>query len=367
MAHLIPEVAEIRALHSSLRNEPLPDETTAVIDMIHKCLRVDSDVHGWRHVDWRSGGRGPSGSGRGGDSRSNYRGFGSRYNNYDSSRRGQGAQGSHGAQSAPLGNDPLNPANVIVQPVVPDAVAPSKPYKYVSIFKKESADIDGTILNTIILGKLNKFNLKNFEEIKGFLCQILDSGETAFLKGFMKLVFQKATTEEVFCPLYARLLSELSDKYKILLTEMVILYKEYMAIFEEVTEKGVVDYDEFVEQNVQKKYRLGYSQFLAELVKYNILDNELLFQTIRTIIKYVPIAASSSDMMRAGEEYADCLQKIIFALISGKITDEICVLVKDEVSSIIRRYTVKGPENKLSMKARFALLDICERIDKVCA
>ena len=39
----------------------------------------------------------------------------------------------------------------------------------------------------------------------------------------MMLVFKKAASEEVFCSLYARLISNLSGKYPQLLSEMKIL------------------------------------------------------------------------------------------------------------------------------------------------
>ena len=198
------------------------------------------------------------------------------------------------------------------------------------------------------------------------MCQILDSGETDFLKEFMKLVFQKATTEETFCPLYARLLSELSSTYELLLGEMVILYKEYMAIFDEVDEDTSVDYDAFVTRTSQKKYRLGYSQFLAELVKHNVLDRDLLMQTIRTIVMQIPKVAANPKLTKAGEEYADCLVRIINALTSSNAADvsAICTILKDEISPQIKPYTVKTPDNNLTIKARFGLLDAYENIQK---
>ena len=240
------------------------------------------------------------------------------------------------------------------------------PAKYVSRFKSSTDTIDEAILNTIILGKLNKFSQANYDETKQFMCQILDSGETDFLKEFMKLVFQKAASEEIFCPLYAKLLSELSTSYSVLLGEMVVLYREYMAIFSEVDESECGDYDDFVERTSQKKYRFGYSQFLAELVKYKVLDRDLLMETIRVIAQQIPKVAGNSSFMRVGEEYAECLAKIIGALIAS--TDEsiyaVCALVKDEISGKIQPFTVKSAENKLSMKARFALLDVYNALQR---
>lgn len=346
---LINEILAVRSLGKDLRDIEVTEETVNAIVKIHDCLRSGSDALGWHKVDWRSR-QGNSRAGAGVTQHTHYRGFGGRH---------------HGSHSN-TGHPPVSVSmNRTGGTSLPSASRPL-PNKYVSRFKPNSEKIDDAIMNTIILGKLNKFSVANYDEIKSFLCQILDSGETNFLKDFMKLVFQKATTEEIFCPLYAKLISELSERYKFLLTEMVILYKEYMAIFEEVSEKDIVNYDELIKRTSEKKYRLGYSQFLAELVKYNVLDRDLLIQTIRTIVLQIPKASKTIELSKIGEEYADCLLKILCALQAGTSEDicAICKIMEDEVSHQIYPYTCKNPENKLTMKARFALLDIHEKIMK---
>jgi hypothetical protein len=363
MSLLIPEIMAVRSLHKELREVTVSEETTRAIQRIHECLKTGMDSQGWSRVDWRSrtgGTARPYGGSNGGHVHgsgpvgSNYRGFTSR-----------GATGSAGSGLNIVMNR-TGPSGNSSGPVSSSMPSRPPPAKYVSRFKTSTERIDDTILNTVILGKLNKFSPANYNEIKEFMCQILDSGETDFLKEFMKLVFQKATTEEIFCPLYARLLSELSDKYTILLEEMIILYKEYMAIFGEVDEADAANYDEFVTRTSQKKYRLGYSQFLAELVKHNVLDRDLLIQTIQLISTQVPKVASNSQYSRIGEEYADCLLKIVCALADSKSESScsVCSQVKLEISPKIHPYTVKSNDNKLTMKARFALLDVYERLDK---
>ena len=330
MSLLISEIMAVRSLQKDLRDQPVSEETARAIQQIHECLRGGSDAPGWHRVDWRSRAAGARPQGGAG---APYRGFNSK-------------------------------SNIAINRPVPISRPP--PTKYVSRFKAATETIDDTILNTIILGKLNKFSPANYDEIKGFMCQILDSGEKDFLREFMKLVFQKATTEEIFCPLYAKLLSELSNKYTILLDEMIILYKEYMAIFGEVEEATAADYDEFVVRTTQRKYRLGYSQFLAELVKHNVLDRDLLIQTIRMIVVQIPKVALSAEYIKVGEEYTDCLLKIICALAESKATAicTICSSIKEEVSPQIQPYTIKATDSKLSMKARFTLLDVYERLQK---
>ena len=96
--------------------------------------------------------------------------------------------------------------------------------KYVSKFTNVNSLVEDKILNQVILNKLNKFSQVNYQEVKAFLEQILDSNESGFLRDFMLLVFKKAACEPTFCPLYARMISELSEKYNSLLKELELLF-----------------------------------------------------------------------------------------------------------------------------------------------
>ena len=237
--------------------------------------------------------------------------------------------------------------------------------KYVSKFKKTTGKVEDTILNTILLGKLNKFSQPNYNEIKEFITHIIASGQTDMMKCFMKLVFEKAASEEVFCPLYARLLSELSADYPVLLTEMANLYSQYMEIFEEVPEHQTESYNEMCKRNVEKKYRRGYSQFLAELIKHNVVDQDTFMKIITTIIRQVEVNLSNKDSVKLIEEFADCFMKIVKAI---RVQDPsledtlhaIRQILKNEFSERIKPFTMS--QSGLSNKARFTFLDIYESI-----
>ena len=185
--------------------------------------------------------------------------------------------------------------------------------RYQSRFRNSNQPVEEKILNNIILSKLNKFSQTTYPEVKEFLYQILGSGEAdlqEFVRDFMRLVFRKAASEEIFCPLYARLLAEISSKYTVILEEMNLLSDNYLEIFDEITEDKVADYNTFVQKNTEKKYRLGYSQFLSELAKQEILPLPILGATFKKLITLIEESSKLPDKKVLVEEYTDCLMRM---------------------------------------------------------
>jgi len=194
-----------------------------------------------------------------------------------------------------------------------DTTTPPPPARYQSKFKNSSQPVEEKILNNIILSKLNKFSNSTYADIRDFLYQILGSGESdlvEFIRDFMRLVFRKAASEDVFCPLYAKLLTEISVKYSVILDEMKNLSDNYLEIFDEVEQTDGESYEEFVKRNVEKKYRLGYSQFLAELIRQEIIPLEILVATFTKLVALIQLHGKNPEKKALIEEYSDCLLKM---------------------------------------------------------
>ena len=191
--------------------------------------------------------------------------------------------------------------------------APRSGVKYVSKYKSSETQVEDKILNTIILSKLNKFSESTYNDIRDFLYQVLGSSDGSvdldFLKEFVQLVFKKATSEEIFCPLYAKLLGEASAKYPIVLEEMDKLHENYMNIFHDNVDVDTdADYDKFVASNIEKKYRLGYSQFLSELTLLHILPVEKLVAIFEIITKQIVIQGTILNKNTLNDELAEILK-----------------------------------------------------------
>ena len=238
--------------------------------------------------------------------------------------------------------------------------------KYVSKYKNSEAQVKDTILNTIILSKLNKFSASTYDEIRDFLYQILGSSNDTndseeFVKEFMNLVFKKAVSEEIFCPLYAKLLGEISEKFPIILIEMNKLHENYLTIFDECAEDESRDYDAFVIKNREKKYRQGYSQFLSELTTLRILSSTKLVLTYNKIINQLLIQGQFENKTALTDEYIDCLQRITKVLrhreepFFKEIRATLLKIINSTMDTIEKN---KDTYKSISNKSRFLLLNI---------
>jgi hypothetical protein len=255
------------------------------------------------------------------------------------------------------------PRTYTQQPVKENSIPPP-PVRYQSKFKNSSQPVEEKILNNIILSKLNKFSASTYTDIRDFLYQILGSGESnlsEFIRDFMKLVFRKAASEDTFCPLYAKLLTEISSKYSVILEEMKLLSDNYLVIFDEVEQNDGENYEEFVQRNREKKYRLGYSQFLAELTRQEIIPLEILIATFTKVVSLIQLYGKNVDKKALIEEYSDCLLKMtkVFKGRFSQFSSSARASLLPTIEPLHETFkTQKEIYIGCSSKARFAIMDI---------
>jgi hypothetical protein len=314
-------VDAILSLQADLKDPVLPLSVIRVIQLVQESLAKSAEPvapGGWKRVDWRGPKPAPQ-----------------------KFRPGPAAGGA-GSGSGPS--------------------SPSVPHtKYVSRFKKGGEADDAVLM--LIQDKLNKFSPKNYKEVLDFLCQILDSGKTHFLKDFMKFVFEKATREESFCPYYAQLLCELTGKYKVLLTELVARYHAFGAIFEDISELETDSYAELLASNSDKAYRQGYAQFLGELVKYNVLDKELFIATLTSIIHNIGKMATNEKGKPVLDEYVICLTRIMGSVKaeSTGLAKDLRAYTKDRFVAVLDPLALKNPALQgISTRSRFMIMNVVD-------
>ncbi len=221
--------------------------------------------------------------------------------------------------------------------------------RYVSKFHNGAKAGDDKILRTIILNKLNVFSVKTYDDVKQFLFQILGSDQKEFIREFTWMVFRKAAAENKFCGLYAKLLSEIKREYPVILEEMKKLHHTYLDIWK-ITETP--------DLQVDKRYRLGYSQFLAELTALGVLDVESMKLTLGTLKACIMECISLEDQKETIDEYMNCLKQLCNSKTPGQVKSMIKELLIADLSSWIQAAGKDVPG--LSSRSRFACMDILD-------
>ena len=227
------------------------------------------------------------------------------------------------------------------------------PMRYTSKFHNGSKKGDDQILNTVILNKLNLFSVKTYDDVKQFLFQILGSDQREFVREFTWLVFRKAAAEEKFCGLFAKLLSEIKKEYPVILEEMRNLHTTYLDIW------NIKDAED---TKVDRRCRLGYSQFLAELTALEVLESDTMKATLETLKACIVECLSSEEYKETIEEYMDCLRQ----LCGSRVPKPVKQMIKDLLVGDMESWISKEPADVpgLSQKSRFACMDLRDLLCK---
>lgn len=208
-----------------------------------------------------------------------------------------------------------------------------------------------------IRDKMNKFSDLTYDTTKGWLSELLDSGETVFLTGFVTLVFEKAAAEPAFCGTYARLINELRVAFPHLYTEVLRIFGEFIAVFADAAmepDAGTAEYNAFVALRERRKFRRGYASFIGEVANLGILTIDDVIRTCGVVLDGLMSAKMMSDKGQLCEEYADCLKTMMLACESGirPVADPLVTRVKAAMD--------RTGSPSLTNKARFGLMDILD-------
>jgi len=230
--------------------------------------------------------------------------------------------------------------------------------RYQTRFKTEG-DLNDKILNTIIGNKLNSFTATTYNDTRDFIYQIMDSGETEFIKDFIEKVFSKATVEELYCALFAKLIAEIAHRYPIMYEEMKRYHQEFLNVFDEVDDGKVVDSDLSIRRRL---YRLGYGQFISELACNKALEKEQLIAMVSKVMDKLWEFTALDEKVKVVEEFIDCLVRLTKSLVQKspeffqKVRGDMSASVLQRAQALISKTAVARPS--LSTKAKFGLMDL---------
>jgi hypothetical protein len=230
--------------------------------------------------------------------------------------------------------------------------------RYQTRFKTEG-DINDKILNTVIGNKLNSFTATTYNDTRDFIYQIMDSGETEFIKDFIEKVFSKATVEELYCALFAKLIAEIAHRYPIMYEEMKRYHQEFLNVFDEVDDGKVIDSDLSIRRRL---YRLGYGQFISELACNNALEKEQLIAMVSKVMDKLWEFTILDEKIKVVEEFIDCLVRLTKSLVQKspvffqKVKSDMGASILERATALINK--TAGARPSLSTKAKFGLMDL---------
>ncbi len=241
--------------------------------------------------------------------------------------------------------------------------------RYVPLFDKGKTSKE-IILDKQVRDYLNKFCEERYDLTLRQFTNFMEGDNSELLSSFMKMFFDTAVSDAIQAPHLAKLLSELCVKFPYLQTEVNKRYAEFMATFETVTETEVSsdDLDAMDKEYHTTKYRLGYTQFITELLPYKISNDEDFYMILNRLKDDLINNYKLPNKSRLIESYASCWDIITTSLVrpaNEKILSNIRNKIKTEIKPIIMPLTGKDVTKtypSLTSKARFALLDAMERL-----
>ena len=213
-----------------------------------------------------------------------------------------------------------------------------------------------------IRDKMNKFCDSTYDSTKSWLSELLDSGETNFLTGFITLVFDKAAEESHICALYARLITELRTGFPHLDTELRRIFNEFLTVFEDAVaaeepDAGATGYDSYVALRRRRLLRKGYASFVGEISRLGVLTATDIFTVCNHILGGLEAGKRNAEKQGLVEEYADCLKTLVVGC-KALLATEVAKLYS--LGARIGEAKDRTDAPGLSNKARFALMDVEE-------
>jgi hypothetical protein len=224
--------------------------------------------------------------------------------------------------------------------------------------RKDAATEDRML--DLIRKKMNLFSEKTYDATKSWLSELLDSGETDFLTGFIKFVFEKAAREPQITGLYAQLLTELRAGFPHVGVELTRIFGDFLNIFEEAAHEpdvGSEEYAAFLQLRTHRQYRRGYATFIGCAAKQGALTADDVKRTSIVILNGLDVARATTDKGLLCEEYADCLTALLTSCPD---------LMRPVINLLLPRVRIAQERDgapSLTNKARFALMDITDLYD----
>ena len=232
-------------------------------------------------------------------------------------------------------------------------------------FKKKVESFDEAMKNKVV-SEMNKISEQNYDSVLQSLIGVYSRIADEEHPWVFRLILTNATRQHVFAELYINLYKDImgtSSEDKLvgekILQEFLDQHKE--TILSELSNGD--NYDDFCEANKLKTSRVGLSIFLAEASNKDLIPINVIGVHATKLVEVVEeIRGNASKISKEStENQIECVLRF-FSLLSktkiGRAGFRGCV---ENIGKIL---VTEKEEKKLSPKARFAIMDFVEEMDK---
>ena len=209
---------------------------------------------------------------------------------------------------------------------------------------------------------LNKISPKNYNNIiKQIVVHFNENKDLIndLLKPIIDNIFLKAVSQPIYCPLYVRFIKLIDSKFTItlLLKNKCLDYKKILEVQDKQNSKENLSeqelYDKFCEENSNKIFKTGYSQFIGELYNNHLIKEDVITDNIRGFINNFKIIIVKEEKdINIIESIIICLSKLLITTYNN---------IK------IRNFSIKDMyfhRECLSKRLQFKIEDINEFVNK---
>ena len=170
-------------------------------------------------------------------------------------------------------------------------------------------------------GNLNKLSNQNYDKIWNNIKNIyLENKEEFDFICFVDSIFDKATMQPVYCPLYVKMCNDMIKELNSLnlgeefIKLIIDKCHEFKNMIEDINQKkddvlDVNNYDDFCEKTKNKVFKKGFAQFVGELYKSDFLKGDFLEDYVKALVDNTLNTLEKEDSNV--ENNIICLEKLI--------------------------------------------------------
>jgi hypothetical protein len=206
---------------------------------------------------------------------------------------------------------------------------------------------------------LNKITSKNFESLSVKVAELI--GDDKDLAEFVvENIFKKAVVQPIYCVEYVKLIKLLGERgfdIGTITTNRCEQYSELLKKEDALGGKDDLNYDEFCELMSEKKYKVGYSQFIGELFNNELIDYHTFIKNIFAFFESLEGMLSKEDVDPKDLNVENTIICICSLIITSKNG-----IKNDDMEYFKNKLKEFNKMNKYQKRLNFKVLDLTEKM-----